>query len=234
MSKRTFVLVMAFALAAVLATGGLMASNMGFKLGQSFYGFGVIPGGESDATNSGENHFAIPFYAHLGLTNAGSLKTDVESGAGCAGNVQFVQRFDPAADQRESWFGAKIGGTNFNIAPCQSYFTTISSGNTCAYLNAGTHNPTTDCTFNGVGQGGSIVPENTYSLPFHTTANNAANLLTEVSAANFVQRYDQLEDQRQSWFGAKIGGTNFDITPGEGYFIQMGSGQTTTIKPDHY
>lgn len=233
MSKRTYVLVMAFALVAVLATGGLMASNMGFKLAYTFYGFGVDTGG-GNITGSGENHFALPFFPHLGLTNAQSLRGDILSGAGCAGNVDFVQIFDPTQNARATWFGGKIGGTNFAITGCQSYFATISSGQTCSYLNAGTHDPAQDCTFNGTGVAGYLVGENTYSLPFHTTANNAGDLLTEIADANFVQRFDQLTNSRQSWFGAKIGGTNFAITPGEGYFVQMGAGLTTTIKPEHY
>jgi hypothetical protein len=241
MSKRTYVLVMAFAMAAVLATGGLLAGNMGFKIAYVFNSVNVDVGG--NLTDSGETHFGLPFYPHLGLTDAQSLKTDIESGpADCPGNIGNVQRFDQTQNQRESWFGAKIGGTNFLITPCESYFVTVNTDAgtpvTCPYIIAGTHNPDQECTFHGAGdfadQTSFAVGENAYALPFHTTANNAADLLGEISAANFVQRYDQLEDQRQSWFGAKIGGTNFLITPGEGYFIQMPSGVETTLKSAHY
>ena len=121
MSKRTYVLVMAFALATVLVTGGLMAGNMGFKLAQNFNSF------EDGVYASGESHFAVAFYPHLGLSNAGTLKSDIEADPDCAGHVGFVQRFNQIDDQRESWFGAKIGGTNFDILPCQAYFVTINT-----------------------------------------------------------------------------------------------------------
>jgi hypothetical protein len=230
MSKRTYVLVMAFALAAVLATGVLLASNMGFKVLYTFNGAGV--GGAA----VGETHFALPFYPHLGLTNAQSLKGDIESGAGCtaAAQIPAVQRFNPLINARESWFGAKIGGTNFDITPCESYFVQAAATTSCDYLIVGTHNPNQDCVFNGAGVSGYLVGENPYSLPFHTTASNAGDLLTELADANFVQRFNQSTNNRESWFGAKIGGTNFTVTPGEGYFVQMAAGQTTTVKAAHY
>jgi hypothetical protein len=219
---------MAFAIAAVLLTGGLMASNMGFKVAYTFNGVG------QGGAISNENHLALPFYPHLGLTNAASLKTDINA-AGCGlSTADPVQRFNPTINSRESWFGAKVGGTNFNISACESYFVQMPSGGTCSYVIAGTHNPDHQCTFNGAGVAGYLVGENTYALPFHTTANNARELLIEISAADFVQRFDPGTNSRQSWFGGKIGGTNFNVVPGEGYFIQMPGGATTTFKPDHY
>ena len=49
-----------------------------------------------------------------------------------------------------------------------------------------------------------------------------------------LERFDPVADQRDSWFGAKIGGTNFSISPGEGYFIQMTAGSTATVTPEHF
>jgi hypothetical protein len=216
---------MALALAAVLVTGGLMASNMGFKVSYTLNGVGA--GGAA----SNENHFALPFYPHLGLTNAQSLKGDIDA-TPCS--TTAVQRFDPTLNARQSWFGAKIGGTNFNIIPCESYFVQMSAAATCDYLIVGTHNPDQDCVFNGATVAGYLVGENTYSLPFHTTASNAGDLLIEISDANFVQRFNPSTNARESWFGAKIGGTNFAVVPGEGYFVQMASGTTTTVKAEHY
>jgi hypothetical protein len=57
MRKRTFVLVMVCALAAVLATGGLLASNMGFKVNRTLNGAGA------NGATVGENHIALPFNA---------------------------------------------------------------------------------------------------------------------------------------------------------------------------
>ena len=151
MSKRSFVLVMAFALAAVLATGGLLASNMGFKVNRTLNGAGA------NGAAVGENHISLPFNPQLGMSNASDLLDDVENGdTNLAINVQ---RFDPTADQRESWFGGKIGGVNFSLVACESYFVTITAGLTTDYIIVGSHDPTVPCTFNGTGIAGFTVNE---------------------------------------------------------------------------
>ena len=226
MSKRTFVLVMAFGLAAILATGGLLASNMGFKVNRTLNGAG------SGGATVGENHIALPFNAQLGLSVADDLLGDIEQGDTTL--VDFVQRFDPLTNQRSSWFGGKIGGVNFGLVACESYFVTVAAGRTTNYIIVGSHNPTLPCTFNGSGVAGWAVNENPYAIPYHTTATNAADLLGQIPNVGFVQRFDPVLDQRESWFGGKIGGTNFGIAPGEGYFIQMNSGATATVTPEHF
>jgi len=59
-------------------------------------------------------------------------------------------------------------------------------------------------------------------------------LLGTIPNVAFVQRFDPNADQRETWFGGKIGGTNFSIEPGEGYFVQMNGGATATILPEHF
>jgi hypothetical protein len=226
MRKGTFVLAMVCALAAVLATGGLLASNMGFKVNRTLNGAGA--GGAL----VGENHISLPFNPQLGLSNADNLLGDIELGDTTL--VDFVQRFDPTTNQRETWFGGKIGGVNFSLVACESYFVTVAAARTTDYIIVGSHNPTLPCTFNGTGIAGWVVNENTYAIPYHTTATNASDLLGQIPNASFVQRFDPAADQRDSWFGAKIGGTNFSISPGEGYFIQMNAGQTASVTPEHF
>jgi hypothetical protein len=217
---------MALALTAVLATGGLLASNMGFKVNRTLNGAGA------NGATVGENHIALPFNAQLGLADASNLLDDIEQGD--ATLIDFVQRFDPTANQRQTWFGGKVGGNNFSLLACESYFVTVASGRTTDYIIVGSHNPTLPCTFNGTGMSGWAVNENTYAIPYHTTATNAGDLLTQIPNAGFVQRFDPVADQRDSWFGAKIGGTNFSISPGEGYFIQMTAGTTASVTPEHF
>ena len=122
MSKRTFVLVMAFALTAVLATGGLLASNMGFKVTYTLNGAG------SGGWVSNENTLALPFLPQLGFANAASLQSDIQSD--CGVTPAPVQRFDPTSGIRQSWFGGKIGGTNFALAPGECYFVQMAAGAT--------------------------------------------------------------------------------------------------------
>jgi len=78
------------------------------------------------------------------------------------------------------------------------------------------------------------VGENPYGVPYHATAANASDLKTQLGNPPSVQRYEPTLGIRQSWFGAKIGGTNFALAPGECYFVQMAAGATTTITPEHF
>ncbi len=225
MRKRTFVLVMGFALAAVLATGGLLASNMGFKINYTLNGAGA------NGFVAGENHVAMPFNKQLGMTDAAGFLTDVQN-APCG--AASVQRFDPTLGFRQTYTGGKIAGTNFALGTCESYFVQMNAGQTCGYIIVGSHDPNAQCTFNGTGVGGFVAGENNYALPYHTTANNAAELLGQLPNAASVQRFEGTLGFRQTYTGGKIAGTNFAVTPGEGYFVQMTAGQTATITPDHY
>jgi hypothetical protein len=226
MSKRGFVTVMAIAVAVVVVSGGLLASNMGFKLNKRLNGAGA--GGAA----VGENHITLPFVPRVNVADADNLLTDIEGGD--TSLVNFVQRFDPLTNQRETWFGGKVGGVLFTIAPCESYFVTMGVGVSLDYTIVGSHDPSIQCTFNGAGVGGWASNENTYGIPYHTTAENAADLLGTIPDVAFVQRFDPIADQRETWFGGKIGGTNFSIEPGEGYFVQMNGGTTATILPEHF
>ncbi|MDX1389708.1 MAG: hypothetical protein R3344_10995, partial [Acidobacteriota bacterium] len=66
------------------------------------------------------------------------------------------------------------------------------------------------------------------------TASNAVDLLGSIPNASGVQRFNPASGFRETWVGGKIGGTNFDVTPGEGYFIQMNPGTTASVVPDHF
>jgi hypothetical protein len=226
MSKSAFAAVMATAVALVLATGGLFASNMAHRLNKRLNGEGV--GGAL----VGENHIAIPYVPRVDIIDSDDLLADIE--AGDTSVVIFVQRFDPLANQRQTWFGGKVGGVLFTLTPCESYFVTLSSGVAVDYTIVGAHDPAVQCTFNGAGVNGWTSNENTYSVPYHTTAEHAADLLSVIPDVAFVQRFDPTADQRETWFGGKIGGTNFAITAGEGYFVSMNGGTTATILPEHY
>jgi hypothetical protein len=227
MSKRNYVFLMALTLAAVLTTGGLLASNMGFKITYTLNGAG------SGGWVSGENTLALPFLPQLGITDAATLQGDIQND--CAVTPAPIQRFDPTSGFRQSWFGGKIGGTNFVIPTgCECYFVQMPAAAACSYVAVGSHDPAKQCTFNGAGVAGFVIGENPYGVPYHTTALNASDLRGQIPNVSFVQRYEPTTGARESWFGAKIGGTNFALAPGECYFIQMAAGVTTTLTPEHF
>ena len=226
MNKRTFVGVVLVATAVVLLTTALLASNMAFRLNKQLLGAGVA------GAASGENHIAIPFIPRTNVVDAEDVLNDIEGG--CGDVVVSVQRFSPTLGFRESYTGGKVPGTNFPLAACNSYFVQMNSAADCAYTIVGSHDPTVQCTFNGSGVAGFVTGENNYGPPYHMTAVNAADLLGSIPNAASVQRFNTQTGFRETWVGGKIAGTNFSVTPGEGYFIQMNPGTTASIVPDHY
>lgn len=224
MKRSAFAVVVA--LAVVVAATALLASNMGFRLNKSLLGAGA------SGVVTGENHIAIPFIPRTNVGDAADLLADIESG--CGDVVVSVQRFGPTLGFRQSFTGGKIAGTNFSLAPCESYFVQMNAAQSCAYTIVGAHDPGQQCVFNGSGIGGFISNENNYGPPYHTTAVNAADLLGSVPNAQGVQRFNAQTGFRETWVGGKIGGTNFPVTPGEGYFVQMNPGTTASVVPDHF
>jgi hypothetical protein len=231
MSKRTFVAVMGVALAVVLATGGLIASNMGFKLNYALRGNGA------SGYKTSENTLALPFFTQVGMVNAGDLLADIE--AGNTSLVTNVQRWEPTGPFRQTYVGGKTFGTNFALNAGEGTYVTMIAAGSKDYIVVGSHNPTTMITLRGNGSGGYKTNENLYAQPYHTTANNAGDLLNEIEAGNTslitnVQRWEPTGPFRQTYVGGKTFGTNFAIKPGEFTFVTMATGSSTTFTPAHY
>jgi len=111
MSKRTFVGVMVVALAVVVMAGGLLASNMGFKLN---YTLSATLAGTS---KTGTNTLALPDLRQTGLNTAKNLMDDIT-----LANVTNVQKFIKSTDQYQSYTGRKGSGADFNLVPGEAYF----------------------------------------------------------------------------------------------------------------
>jgi hypothetical protein len=113
--------VTALGLTALLVAGGLMASNMGFKLNYQLSG----PG----SSNSGTNTLALPYNQQTNLLDAKNLIDDINAAAGSSVVVQ-VARFLKATDGTESYTGTF--GTAFPLVPGQAY--TVQVNSTVTYI----------------------------------------------------------------------------------------------------
>ena len=111
MTKRTYIGVLTVALAVVLAAGGLLASNMGFKLN---YPLQALQAGVS---LSGTNTLALPDNRQAGVNAASSLMNDI----GLA-NVTNVQKFLKTTDGLQVYTGRKGAGPDFALVPGEAYF----------------------------------------------------------------------------------------------------------------
>jgi hypothetical protein len=225
MRKGTFVGVMVVALAMILTAGGLLASNVGFKLNYQLKATGQ-PLPEGGTSKSGLNTIGLPFNPQVGMTNASGLRNDIG-----AANVQQVQRFVESSDGYQVYTGSK-GETDWALLAGEGYF--VKMGANVDYIIVGSHNPSFQVHLNNTGSEGSKSGLNLYSYPYHSTAPNASSLRNEIGAANVqqVQKFVRSSDGFQVYTGSK-GETDFLLTPGEAYFIKMGTAVLTYV-PSHY
>jgi len=224
MRKRT-VFVAALSAACLIAAGGLLASNMGFKLNY------VLDGPGNNGSNTGTQTFAMPFNQQTTLVNAEDLINDINTTAGST-VVVSVSRFLRTTDKLDGYDGAT--GNNFTLTPGDGYYVKVTTG--VNYIVVGSHDPNLAITFDGPGDNGSNTGTQVYALPYHTTASVAGDLIDEINTAAgsnvvvSVSRFLRTNDKLEGYDGAT--GTNFPLAPGESYYVKVNSSISTI--PSHY
>lgn len=235
MSKRRFIGVMAAVLAVATMAGGLIASNMGFKLNYTLIGQGqVTPEGGTSA--NGTNELALPDNRQSGLVTAKDLLTDIGV------NAQNIQKLIRSNNSICTYTGAKGTPctTNFTLTAGEGYRVKVGATNV-SYIVVGSDNPAEIYTFIGQGQ---AVPEggvsangtNTYAYQYHSVQNTAKDLLTEIGAgAQNIQKLIRSNNSICTYTGAKGTPctTNFALTPGESYRVKVGAANVP-YTPAHY
>ena len=230
MKKRVFLLA-ALGLAAVLVAGGLVASNMGFKVNY------LLEGPESTTSSTGSNRLGLPYNQQTSLTTAEDLIIDInaDAGANVFLNGGLVSRRIRTTNALEFYTG--FAGTNFTITPGEGYNVIVDSS--VSYIIVGSHDPTLGIVLDGPGDNGSATGSQLYSNPYHSTAANAEDLINEINAAaganvflngGLVSRRLRISNANQFYTG--FAGTNFALTPGEAYTVIVDSG--VTFVPSHY
>jgi len=219
MTKRTYIGVLTVALAVVLAAGGLLASNMGFKLNYPLTAAGV-------GSISGTNTLALPDNRQAGVNSASALMNDIT-----LLNTTNVQKFLEASDGLQVYTGRKGSGPDFALATGEGYF--IRMATTTNYIVVGSHDPAFANALNAAG-GGSASGTNLFSYPYHSTATAASALMNDIGLANVnnVQKFLKASDGLQVYTGRKGSGADFALVPGEAYFIRMNT--TVNYIPSHY
>lgn len=229
MRKSTFV-IGALVAVAVVAAGGLFASNMGFKLNFRLPVTGeAVPStpGSPDAdglAQTGTVSLALPYNRQAGIDNAQDLIDDINASGGSALNVQ---RFLEVSDTPETYSGAK-GETPFDLVPGEAVFVRVNAG--LDYIVVGSHDPSLAVPLETTGAG-SQTGTNFFSVPYHTTAADAQDLIDSIGPVLNVQRFYSDTDTVVTYSGAK-GETPFGLVSGEGYFVRMST--TTNHVPVHF
>jgi hypothetical protein len=209
--------------AALVLAGGLMASNMGFKLNLPL----LAIGGSSE---SGTNYIGLPYNQQVGMVTARDLFADILAG----GAVQQISQHRKIDDTFEvyTFGGGSLPPNGWNLVAGESYIVKV--GIDQNYIIVGSHNPGLTISFLGIGAG-SESGTNYYTHPYHGVAANARELFSEIGGA--VQQISQHRKSDDTFEVYTFGGgslppNGWNLKPGEGYIVKVGADQD--IVPAHY
>ncbi len=228
MRKSTFVISVLVAVA-VVAAGGLFASNMGFKLN-----YQLAAAGDSTSygtSQSGNNVLALPYNRQAGIDDSQQLVDDIVASGGAVTNVQ---RFDEATDGLETFTPGAKGATPFALVPGEALFVVMAAGGGVDYITVGSHDPSLSVPLEGPADPGSASGSNFFAVPYHTTAADSQDLVDSIGAASVtnVQRFNESNDGIEIFTPGAKGAVPFPVVAGEGYFVTMSA--TVNHVPSHF
>jgi ribosomal protein L21E len=212
-------------LVALVAAGGLFASNMGFKLN-----YPLQPTTAGVSAN-GTSSLGLPYNPQTNITNAKILIDDINTTAGSSVVLQ-VQRYIKTSNSYESYTG--VSGTAFPITPGEGYLVQVSG--LVNYIIVGSENPGLVIVLDATGTNGSASGKTFYSYPYHSVSNDAKELIDEINAAAGssvvlqIERYVKATNSYSGYTG--VAGTAFPLVAGESYLIQVNA--NSSFVPAHF
>jgi hypothetical protein len=218
--------VIAFGLLAILAVGGLFASNMGFKLNYPLNATGT--GGSL----SGNNVLALPFNQQTNLVNAFDLIQDINATPPAGSKVVQVGDWTKSTNSFALYNGT--AGVAFALVPGTGYLVQVNTN--VNYIVVGSHDPGLVVALDAAGTNGSLSGNNIYGYPYHSVSNDAFELIQEINAAAGAAAVVQVGNWTKSTNSFALyngtAGVAFPLVPGAAYLVQVN--QNVTLIPDHY
>jgi hypothetical protein len=216
----------ALSVAVLLVAGGLMASNMGFKLN---YLLEAQDGGVTSA--SGTNTLALPYNQQTSLTSSADLFGDIN--ATVASSVISISKLIRSTDTLLIYDGTSPA-TDFGLSAGEGYYVQV--GLDVPYIAVGSHAPGLVVQLDAQGDNDSSSGTNFFSFPYHGVAASAADLTNEIngfvpSSVISVSRLLRNTDTLQIYDGTNPA-TDFSLNPGTAYLIQVAS--SVPYVPAHY
>jgi len=228
MRKKTLFATMTVALCVIVAAGGLLASNMGFKLNYR------LTAPAAGVSNTGKNTLALPYFRHTGQNNAYDLILDI--GGGSVNPVLNVSKFNEANDTFTVYNG-RMGApaVSFSLAAGEGYFVNMASN--VNYIVVGSHDPSLAISLDAPSAGVSATGKNFLAPPYNITATNAYALILDIGSGSVapvlnVSRFNTINDTFAVYNGRMGAPAPFALAPGEAYFVNMASSVPYT--PSHY
>jgi hypothetical protein len=112
---------------AVVLAGGLLASNMGFKLNYALIAGGqAVP--EGGTSLNGTNDLSLPDNPQAGFVTANDLRLDI--GAAANGGISKLLR----ASNGTQTYSGKGAGLNFNLVPGAAYTVRITGASNVSFI----------------------------------------------------------------------------------------------------
>ena len=207
---------------ALLLAGGLMASNMGFKLN-----FPLV-GSNDSASISGTNYMGMPYNQQVGINNARDLFLDI-------GGVQSISQHRKFDDLFEFYTASNtsIPPNGFAINAAEGYIVKLPDNT--PYVVVGSHDPGLTVALVGAADPGSISGTNYYTHPYHGVAANAKDLFLEMGAGiQSLSQHRKFDDLFEFYTASNssIPPNGFLLSPGEAYIVKASSNVPFT--PNHY
>ena len=196
----------------VVITGGLMASNMGFKLNRALLA-------QTDPNSaSGTQFMGLPYNRQVGIDTARDLFVDM-------GTAQNIQKWNTATDSYQA-YASGLG--DFPLVSGQGVVAKM--GSNTNYIIVGSHDPSLQVQLEAQG-GASASGTNLFAPPYHATAATARALFEELGS-DYVQNIQRYLTSSDSYQAYASGLSDFPLVPGEAYFVKMGQAKLYT--PSHY
>jgi len=212
--KRSLTVMVVVLAAAVVITGGLMASNMGFKLNRAMLG------ASDPSSATGVQTLGLPYNRQVGIDTASALFQDI-------GNtkVEIISRYLTASNSFQPY---TFGLADFPLEEGQGLL--VKMGTNFNYIVVGSHDPAAVIQLEGPGAA-SATGINFYAPPYHGTAATASALFQEIGNTNveIISRYLTATNSYQPY---TFGLGDFPIEPGKAYLVKMGT--TLAYSPSQY
>jgi len=194
--------------------GGLMASNMGFKLNRAL----------SSGGNSGTNSVGLPYNRQVGIDQVSDLFGDIQPDNSFT-DLQTISRFLPASDSFQAYTYAQ---PDFNLTVAEGYL--VKMGAPVNYIIVGSHDPGAVIPLNPAGVG-SAAGNNFFAPPYHATASMSSELFAELNFTN-VQTISRFLPASDSFQAYTLLQPDWPIVPGEAYMVKMAN--AVAYSPSHY
>jgi len=244
MSKRRIIGATVVGLATVALAGGLIASNMGFKVNKTLIVGGQPVSGVGEVSPftslNGTNTVGLPFNRQVGMVNASQLKTDI--GANCQQVSKFLRSNNAAFFYSAARAGT--GSIDFPLEEGIGYRTRVTGANV-SYIIVGSDDPSYAVSLivagqpaPGVGEvGNSLNGTNEIAYKYHATSATASALKTEIgSQCVSIAKLLASNNANFSYTGARAGtgSVDFPLIPGETYQVRVTGATNVSYVASHY